>query len=371
MNPFLIKGYVSPEYFCDRETETLNIISALENGRDILLFSLRRMGKTGLIRHLEYEFKSNSDVEFIYFDIYQTTQLREFVNVFGSAVVNALEKTPTKIIKQITSFMRSVMPTFTVNPVTMETELDFHIQNNEQAKISLNQIFDLINKSGKKVIVAIDEFQQISVYPEQNVEAILRTHIQQINNLNMLYSGSSKHLLTAMFAAKNRPFYQSAQPLDLGPISTEPYIQFIKVKFENKGMQIDEESIIFILEKLRFHTYYVQYLCNKLYGSNHKNIGIDIINQMLFEILKENESYYFRFRDLLTDNQFSLLKAIAKEDKVEKISADNFLKKHELPAASTVNSAVASLEKKEFIYKEESQIFVYDVFFNLWLKLLP
>ena len=54
-NPFIISGYISPEYFCDREEETARMLNAIENGRHITLFSPRRMGKTGLIRHLFYQ----------------------------------------------------------------------------------------------------------------------------------------------------------------------------------------------------------------------------------------------------------------------------------------------------------------------------
>jgi uncharacterized protein len=51
-NPFLIAGYHSPAYFCDRERETEKIISALTNDRNISLISPRRIGKTGLILHV-------------------------------------------------------------------------------------------------------------------------------------------------------------------------------------------------------------------------------------------------------------------------------------------------------------------------------
>lgn len=51
-NPFLIAGYHSPEYFCDRETETKTIINALENNRNLTLIAPRRMGKTGLIKNV-------------------------------------------------------------------------------------------------------------------------------------------------------------------------------------------------------------------------------------------------------------------------------------------------------------------------------
>ena len=368
MNPFLIKTYHSPKYFCDREDETDKIVSALDNGRDVMLFSLRRMGKTGLMQHLGHHYKSNTDVIFVYFDIYFSTKLSDFVNLFGTAVIKKLEKTPAKIFKRITSFVKSVMPSVQVNPVTMETEINFNIQNEEDAKVSLSQIFDMIASSKYKIIVAIDEFQQISHYPEQNVEAFLRTYLQKINNVNVLFSGSSQHLLTGMFASKSRPFYQSAQPMELGPINQKEYVRFIKHHFESNGKAIQEEDILSFIHILRSHTYYIQYLSNKLFASAKRKITPDLINITLNDILKEHEAYYFRFRDLLTEQQFLIIKAIAKEDHVLKPTASAFLRKHKLAAASTVSSGLGALITKEFLYKDKRGYFVYDVFFSLWLK---
>lgn len=50
-NPFVLYGYENPEFFCDREEETKNMLSSLYNGRNITLISPRRLGKTGLILH--------------------------------------------------------------------------------------------------------------------------------------------------------------------------------------------------------------------------------------------------------------------------------------------------------------------------------
>ena len=38
-NPFVTNGYVSPEYFCDREKETAKIVSLLTNENNIALIS--------------------------------------------------------------------------------------------------------------------------------------------------------------------------------------------------------------------------------------------------------------------------------------------------------------------------------------------
>ena len=56
-NPFLIEGYHSPAYFCDREAETTTILDALHNERNMTLIAPRRIGKTGLIHNAFYYLK--------------------------------------------------------------------------------------------------------------------------------------------------------------------------------------------------------------------------------------------------------------------------------------------------------------------------
>ena len=96
-NPFVTNGYVSPKYFCDRETETKDITTLLLNGNNIALISPRRYGKTDLIRHCF----SQPEVEEHYYtfivDIYATRSLRDFVNKFGKVILDALKPRGRKV----------------------------------------------------------------------------------------------------------------------------------------------------------------------------------------------------------------------------------------------------------------------------------
>ncbi len=369
INPFLIKGYISPEYFCDREEETGKIISAIRNGRDITLISFRRMGKTGLIYHVFYQKEMKSDYNLIYCDIYKATNLSEMTKIFGNAVFNQLEKTSDRILNKLKKFFAGLSPSVSINPITMQTDIDFRIESKEEAERTIQQIFSMIEKSNKPTVLVFDEFQQIEKFPEKNVEAILRTHIQPLNNLHLIYSGSSKHLLAAMFSDKGRPFYQSSQMLELGVIDSESYIRFMKDKFASGNIEISTAGASKILELSRSHTYYVQYLCNRLFENGFEKISEDVIMDKLITILQENEAYYYGFRNLLTEQQFSLLKAIAKEGGVTQPSAQEFINKHKLGTTSTINSAIKSLLNKELIYRDNDTYKVYDVFFSLWLKM--
>ena len=219
-------------------------------------------------------------------------------------------------------------------------------------------------------MLAIDEFQQITRFPEQNVEALLRTHIQQMVDTRIIFSGSGKHLLSAIFSDYNRPFYQSTQLLTLPKIDKKDYSEFISKKFNNAKRSISEEAISHILNLTRTHTYYVQYICNRLFESRNRNITKEDVDKTLLDVLYENEDYYFTYRNLLTVQQFSLIKAIGKEDGVAQPSSKDFIWKYGLGTTSTINSAIKSLLSKDLIFKEEEKYLVYDVFFGLWLKLL-
>ena len=107
-NPFLIAGYYSPDYFCDRETETEKITSALNNDRNVSLMSARRYGKTGLIHHVFHKLtESDSKVVCIYMDIYPTQNLNDFVRIFSENVLGKADANLEKAMNKFAAFFKS------------------------------------------------------------------------------------------------------------------------------------------------------------------------------------------------------------------------------------------------------------------------
>ena len=107
-NPFMLFGYAGPEYFCDRERETEELMSALRNGRNITLRSPRRIGKTGLIQHVFNRVESlNPDIKCFYIDLFSTHNLDEFVVAFGKAIIGQLDTPVQKLENYVASFFKS------------------------------------------------------------------------------------------------------------------------------------------------------------------------------------------------------------------------------------------------------------------------
>lgn len=331
-NPFVIYGYKGAEYFCDRQKETETIMRALHNERNVALISPRRIGKTGLIHHAFAQITNeHPDIRCFYMDINATRNLQQFVELFAK--------------------------TFSITV------------SNEQKEESLKHVLDYLKDSDKRIYVAIDEFQQISEYPEKNVEALLRSHIQFIPNVVFVFAGSKQHIMAEMFTSAKRPFYQSSQMLSLSPIDKKVYCEFANNLMEKKCMKLSEDVFGYVYDIVDGQTWYVQHILNRLYDIGGE-IDIRIVNDTIMTSVMEQEVAFLNYYESLTYNQSQLLLAIARDKAVESVLSQDFIHRHGLPASSSVSLALKALIEREFVYKYNGKFIIYDRFFAIWLRKL-
>ena len=368
-NPFLIAGYHSPAYFCDRESESSKIISALSNDRNVTLISPRRMGKTGLIHHIFYRIREqDKNIRCFYMDIFSTQNLHDFVTLFGKTVVGKLDSDSETVMKRISGFFKSFRPSFTFDSVTGAPTLLLNIQPG-QAEQSLQEIFSYLQQTDQRVYIAIDEFQQITDYPEKGVEALLRSYMQFLPNVKFIFSGSKKHLMDAMFSTANRPFYQSTQKTGLKEIPLETYRKFAGDLFQERQKMLEPAVFDYIYCEMSGHTWYIQIILNQLFALNQTRYSIEDVAYLVNEILEEENATFKTYCEIITKGQLQLLKAIAAERKVSEPFEAGFMKKHHLSAPSSVRLALKSLIDKTLLLKDDDgNYFVYDRFFSFWLK---
>lgn len=365
MNPFLISGYIGPKYFCDREEESQKLVNSIRNSRNVTLISERRLGKTGLLKHVETQIEN--ETIFVYIDLYPTLHLQDFILLLSNEILKKLEPFSEKVIKKITGFFGVLRPKFSFDPQTGAPSIEFSVTNQTDADMTVSMLFEYIRQAGKNVTVAFDEFQQILKYPEKNVEALLRAEIQKDATTCFIFCGSQTHLLISMFNDYARPFYQSTEILYLGKIDEEKYATFIVAHFKQNNTKISMDTAKFIYGLNNGITYNVQYMCNKLYSYNFKEVTSEIATELIHEIITENEIVYYNYRELVTELQYNILKAVAKEEAVEKPLSNSFIKKYKLGSASSVKSGIDMLVSKGFLLYNQ-KLRVTDLYFSFWLK---
>lgn len=369
-NPFLVTGYHSPEYFCDRRQETETMIQALYNGRNVTLIAPRRMGKTGLVKNVFYKLREQEpDTVTFYMDIYSTQSLGDFIRLFASTVLGKLDSVPQKTLSRVGRFIKSCRPVFTFDELTGQPKVAIDIVPSEE-EATLREIFDYLQSSEKRCYIAIDEFQQIAEYPEKGAEALLRSYIQFVPNINFIFAGSKQHIMQQMFHSAKRPFYQSTQTQVIDRIARDEYYRFAACFFTRQGRELDEETFGYLYDAFDGHTWYIQTLLNRLYGYTGKPV-VGMVDYAIGEVVAESTYTYENLLAAYPASNIRLLKAIAKAGCVREINAGDFITEYKLRAASSVNSALKRLIDREMVYKTSDGYIVYDRFMAIWLRQQP
>ena len=372
VNPFVIKSYESKEFFCDREEELQLMLQNCINKTDMTLVSRRRMGKTGLVFRLFDELKStHPEIFTVYLDIFISRNLDDFIKLFAEAAVKAFP-TKTKIGERLMNFIKSLRPQVTYDSITGEPQFQIAYHNDAEKEYTLRSLFELLSSQNVHIVFAIDEFQQIREYPEQNMEALLRTYMQRCNNVTFIFSGSRKHLMTDIFTNARKPFYSSTSFVSIDKISEPSYSDFISKQFSAHKRKFNEDAVNFILEWTQRHTYYTQFLCHTIYANGQKNIDLPEVKKACGQVLIQREPVYLQYRKMLTDKQWDYLIAVAKEGSVRQVTSADFLKRYKIGGASVSKRLVESLCEKELLNAEVSldgiEYSVDDVFFSRWLE---
>ncbi|WP_289706264.1 AAA family ATPase [Parabacteroides goldsteinii] len=368
-NPFVTSGYIAPEYFCDREKETEELLRWLLNENNVAIISTRRMGKTGLIQHC-FQLAEVKDHYYTFLiDIYATKTLREFVFQLGKAILTALKPKGRKTWELFINSLTSLKAGFTFDMSGMP-QWNIELGDVKSPETTLDEIFHYFFLSDKPCIVAIDEFQQVAQYPEKNTEALLRTYIQHCPNARFVFAGSQRHLMGEMFVSPPRPFYQSVSILHLAAIDRQKYIEFARHHFRMAQKDIDEEVVASLYDRFEGITWYLQKILNILFAVTPPGevCNKEMIEQAIHFIL---DSYSFTYSELLyqlPEKQKELLIAICKEGKATALTSGKFIHKYSLPSSSSVQSALKGLLEKDFVTKEGAFYMVYDRFFSLWLR---
>ena len=369
-NPFITNGYAGPEYFCDREKETELLTDLLTNGHNVALISPRRVGKTDLLHHCFQQSVIKDNYHTFIIDIYATNSVRDFVNVFGKAIIDELRPKGKKVWEQFVQVLQSLRHEISFDISGMPV-WSVRIGAIENPMITLDEIFLYLNHASEPCIVAIDEFQQITRYDqEQNIEALLRTYIQCTTNAHFVFSGSQRHLMGAMFTSPARPFYQSVTIMNLPLIALDKYTVFAQSLFAENGKTLDEQVVKALYGQFDGITSYMQRILNVLFMQTAvgDTCHVDMIEPVVNTLLDISSDTYMSLIYQMPQKQKDVLLAIAQDGKAKNITSAKFIHSHHLQSASSVRSGINGLLDKDFITNENGEYQLYDKFFELWIK---
>ena len=367
-NPFFIGRYVDKQYFCDRVKDTETLVRHILNGRNVALISPRRLGKSGLIHHTFAQDVIKDRYTTIYVDIYATKDLCEMVKALSEAIVKAVGQKKSWHEKFF-SFIKSLRVGFHIDAVSGEPSFDIGIGDIENPDKTIRELFDYMEASEKPCILAIDEFQQIREYPQTNTEAFIRSLVQQCSRTSFIFCGSKRHTMTDIFYSPAKPFFQSVISQSLKPIPMETYVEFAGRMFSQRGKILDRAAAEAIYRMFDGCTWYMQMMMNEMFALTKEGMTCttEYIDFAWDNIIMAQEDRYQAILYGLAPKQKQLLQAIARDRIVEGITSSDFVKRHRLVSASSVQAALKPLLKNDIVTCEEGIYRIYDYFFADYL----
>jgi hypothetical protein len=331
------------------------------------------MGKTQLIRHVFEQPSIKDKCYTFYTDIYPTTSLHELVLFLSKEIYSVLVPKGKTVLNKFLAGLHSLAGSFGYDPVSNTPTFNIKLGDIHSPELTLEEIFRYLEQADKPCIFAIDEFQQIANYPEKNVEAMLRTHIQQMNNCLFIYAGSNRHILENMFNSAAKPFYNSAEQIYLDSISKDVYTAFAEEQFTKAGRRIAPDALSLAYNLFEGHTYYVHNVLHNAFAyiDPEKTIDETDINKTLSDILEEKGRSFASVMNQLNYQQKEVLVAIAKEGKASGVTSVTFVKKHALKSPSSVQYAISTLLDKQLLtYLNDGRTKLYSVsdrFLEMWI----
>ena len=357
--PFPYETYASDDTFLGRKKELLKINNYISTSNNIVLYSKRRMGKSSLIKQ---SIKNISDDTLcIYCDIFEITCEEDFGSILLKSLANSLKGDITQTIKSLTSLFKRARVEPTFDPHSSKMSIKAVVKSltfDEMLEDFFNTIFTLSLK--QKIVLVIDEFQQISTIKNIKIDAKLRKYMQEPKNISYIFLGSKRHMLNKLFEYK-APLFEMATSFNIEALDIDDIYNY-----SSKYLKIERNEINYIYEISDKETKLIQHILHILYYEfKNKTIDKQKIDLVLEEIINAKSSGYRIIYDTFSQNQKKAFKLLSKYGK--NLHTKEILEEQHITKAA-MQSALKQLFDKEFIDKTDDTWFIPDRAFELWGK---
>ncbi len=368
-NPFVFGKAVEGVYFTDRTEDAKRLSANLTHGINTVLISPRRWGKTSLVKKVMGEM-DNREIIPVFIDVFQCKSEYEFYHAFATAVVRQTSSKLDEWVETVKMFLANISPKFSFGSDPMnDFSLSFEWSPKDDTELDILQLPEKIaQKKGVRIVVCIDEFQQVADFSDSlRFQKKLRSVWQHQQNVTYCMFGSKKHLMENIFNDKGMPFYKFGDMMFLKKIPTDEWVAFICAKFRETGKVISEEQATRICEATENLSSYVQHLAWVVWYKSDKVVANKDVSDAIDDLLEQNKVFFQREVEQLSEHQLNFLRALA-NGVTSGFSRKEVIKKYRLESSANIQSVKKALLKKDLIDIDGQELSFNDSLFKLWLK---
>lgn len=367
-SPFQFGTLATDSNFIDRVEDRALLKQLLTSHINVMLVSPRRWGKSSLVKKTMNELLvDRDDLRVCFIDAFSIGSEAEFYRTFASEVIACTSTKFERWAEDAKRFLTGVVPQIVIKgDITNFMAFDVKFKPEERDKLSILQLPEtLAREKGIKIIVCIDEFQQLANLPEyKDMEGKMRSVWQRQQLTTYCLYGSKRHMMMDIFNNVNHPFYRFGQVVFLQKISKDNWVPFIVDSFRKTGKSISKEYASRICDIVECHSWYLQQLCFFIWNATEQDVNEEIFTYGLKQTLNINTPMFQSDVNQFSPPQIELLKAIAAGE--AQLSSEDVRGRYALGNPNTLNRNKKTLQNQDVIEQQGRTYQFVDPLFRLW-----
>lgn len=368
--PFVFGVRVEGNTFTDRKEETNRLKMNFLYGVNTILISPRRMGKTSLVEKVCSLVESDT-LKIAKIDAFGCRSENDFINAFATAVVRATSSKWEEWMENAKTFLSRFIPKISIGQDPL-TDFSIALEYNRANTVTedILQLPETIAKQkGIKIVICIDEFQQIADFPDSiTFQKKLRSVWQLQSNVSYCLYGSKKHMMEKMFQSQSHPFYRFGDLFYLDKISETDWVEYICNRFRVTGKEISRELASEICTVTDRYSSYVQQLAWLVWLRTDKHATKEDVEFGIDRMLDACEPLFIQQTESLSAYQMNFLRALANGVHTG-FTRSEILDTYQLGTAANISRLKKALTEKDLIMMTApKKLEISDPILALWLK---
>lgn len=369
-SPFQFGTLATDENFIDRVEDRALLKQLLSSHINVMLISPRRWGKSSLVKKAMDELVAeDGNTKVCYIDAFSIGSEAEFYRTFASQVIACTSTKVERWIDDAKKFLTGVIPQVVINDqITDFMAFDLKFVPQERDKMAILQLPEkLAQEKGIRIVVCIDEFQQLANLAEyKDMEGKMRSAWQQQQLTSYCLYGSKRNMMLNIFNNSNSPFYRFGQVVFMQKIAKEHWVPFILRSFEKTGKSISPELAGRICDTVACHSWYMQQLCYFIWSFTSSEVTEEVFALGLKQVININTPMFQNDTENLSSTQIEMLKAIA--DGKQHFSSQYIRQIYSLGNPNTIVKNKKTLQNKDIIERLKEEFSFVDPIYLLWFK---
>ena len=368
--PFIFGKIATEKNFTDRETETANLVQSFTSLINTIIISPRRWGKSSLVnKAAKLAMEQDRKLRICHVDLFNVRNEVHFYSLLAQKVIAATSTKWEEAVESAKSFFSHLVPKISIgSDHTNEVSIDFDW---ESIKQNPDEVLDLAEKiakkKGVKIVICVDEFQNISEFTDPDYfQKKLRSHWQQHQNVAYCLYGSKRHMMMEVFTNSSKPFYKFGDLLFLNKIDSLCLVEFFNTRFSETGKTITEDAANLIVKLVDNHPYYAQQLAQLSWLRTKDVCDVEIVREAHAALVEQVSLLFVTITETRTTQQLNYLNALIAGEKA--ISSTDVMHRYQISSTTSIARSKAALIKNDILDSKAGEISFQDPIYAYWLK---